>query len=331
MNLIKRNSRKKDPIDIGSIANGNTLFALDLYKKLSVITEGNIFFSPYSISVALAMTYAGACGKTQSQMVNALHFPQDQEQLQAAFAQLRLKIEEVAKKGCVQLKSANALWPMVGFDLEKEYVTLIKKSYGVQITSIDYKDEETARKTINTWVEEQTASKIKDLIGTDVLDSLTRLVLVNAIYFKGEWKNGFELNDTKELPFWVSPSEEIQLPIMTQVHTFKYGEAEDLQILELPYFGEEVSMVILLPNKSIGLAKLEELLNDENLNKWLQNLTETEVKVFVPRFEMNFPFRLDETLKSLGMLDAFSDNADFSAMERSKGLYIGAVLHKAYV
>jgi serpin B len=201
----------------------------------------------------------------------------------------------------------------------------------VRITQIDYGDEEAARHTINSWVEERTESRIKDLIAPGVLDRWTLLVLVNAIYFKGEWTSQFDGNLTGEAPFWVASDSQVQVSMMTQKHDFRVGEVDGLQILELPYAGDDLSMIVLLPKEMDGLAKLEGSLTVENLDGWTKVLTKTEVEVSLPRFELSFPFRLDDTLKSMGMLDAFSDQADFSGMDGTRELSIGAVLHKAFV
>ena len=198
------------------------------------------------------------------------------------------------------------------------------------ITSVDYGNAEAACHTINTWVEERTESKIKDLIPSRILDGLTRLVLVNAIYFKGNWASQFDQSLTNDVPFWVTSDKQVQVPMMTQKHEFRYGEGNGLQILELPYAGDDFSMIVLLPREIGGLVKLEESLTVENLGRWVRNLWETEVVVFLPRFEITFPFRLDDTLKSMGMVDAFSGKADFSGMDKEP-LFISAVLHKAFV
>jgi serpin B len=330
MQPAKQNVHNNDLSGIETAVQGNTQFALDLYQKLRT-TKGNLFFSPYSISTALAMTFAGARGDTQAQMAQALHFPLDQEQLHPAFAQLGEKLAEVGKKGHSQLSIANSLWPRTGYKLLKEFLTLAKKSYGVRITPVDYSDEETARQTINTWVEDRTTGKIKDMIPAGVLGSLTRLVLVNAIYFKGEWASQFKPHNTNEAPFFVAPDSQVQVPMMMQKHEFNYREDEGLQILELPYTGNDLSMILLLPGEPDGLANLEEKLAAKNLNLWIENLEKTEVQVFLPRFAPTFPFRLDDTLKSMGMVDAFSDQADFSGMDGARTLFIGAILHKAFV
>jgi len=234
------------------------------------------------------------------------------------------------EKGNILLKFANALWPQVGYSFLEEFLSLIEEYYGVSITPVDYSDPETARRKINAWVEEKTQEMIKELIPPGLLDPLTSLVLINAVYFKGNWANQFNQSLTRDAPFLVTHDEQIQVPMMTQKHEFGYGESAGLQVLELPYSGDNLSMTVLLPTETDGLAKLEESLTAGNLGKWIRNLRETEVVVFLPRFEVTFPFRLDDILKSMGMVDAFSNKADFSGMDK-KSLIISAVLHKAFV
>jgi len=327
--LFKPGVQDKDYSSVETIVQGNTEFALDLYQKLRAV-EGNLFFSPYSISTALAMTYAGARGNTAVQMAQALHFLLDQEQLHPTFALLEAKLGDMGRKGYIQLKVANALWPQKGFSLLEAFLALTKQYYGVLITPVDYGDAETARCTINAWIEERTESKIQDMIPPDILDALTRLVLVNAIYFKGNWASQFAQSLTSGAPFWVTPDEQVRVPMMSQVYGFRYGEGDGLQVLELPYAGDDLSMVVLLPREIDGLADLEESLTEKNLGRWTRRLWPSKVQVFLPRFEIAFPLRLDDTLKSMGMVDAFGD-ADFSGMDGTRLLYIAAVLHKAFV
>ena len=330
MKLFKHAARETGQVDLNETVQGNTQFSLDLYQQLRKL-EGNLFFSPYSISTALGLTYAGARSDTQAQMAQALHFPSDQAQLHPAFALLAAKLAKVGRKGHVQLSLANALWPRQGAKFLKSFLTIAKKYYGVQITPVDFSEEEKARLMINGWVEERTGNKIKGLISPGVLDRATRLVLVNAIYFKGNWASQFDPDLTSQSPFNSAPGNQVQVQMMNRKHTFRYTESDALQVLELPYGGGALSMLVLLPREMDGLAKLEDLLNLKNLQKWTAGLQEVEVQVFLPRFELNFPFRLDDALKSLGMLDAFSGQADFSGMDGSRELYIGAVLHKAFV
>ena len=313
------------------IVSGNTEFALELYRALGT-TSGNLFSSPYSISTALAMTYAGARGNTATQMARALHFLLEQEMLHSSFAALQARLNQLESTHDIQLKIANTLFPHKRYAFLEEFLTLTKQFYGARITPLDYANPEAARQTINTWVEDKTESKIKDLIPPRILDDLTRLVLVNAIYFKGNWANPFYENITSEAPFWIASDRHVDARMMSQKDTFKYFEDANLQVLELPYIGNDLSMLILLPREIGGLEKLETRLTRETLDRWINNLRMREVIVCLPRFEMTFPFRLDDTLQTLGLVDAFDMNkANFSGMDGSRELYIGAVLHKAFV
>ncbi len=330
MDLIFENRSGENLTEPNLLVAGNTKFALDLYQQLRAI-EGNLFFSPYSISAALAMTLAGAEGDTRKQMVQALCFPSAEEELHAEFAALNARLEDIQAGSPNRLLIANSLWPQKGYKLQKTFRNLVKKHYGVKIKTLDFADSDNARTAINEWVEDKTESKIKDLIAQGVLNHLTRLVLANAIYFKGTWQDEFNPRMTSEEAFYPAPGEEVQVPMMHQKHSFHYAENETLQVLGLPYAGKKLSMVILLPKERDGLNRLEALLTAAQLQEWTGNLEETEVKVTLPRFSISFPFRLDDTLKLLGMMDAFNENADFSGMQADNEIRIGAVLHKAFV
>ena len=322
-----------DGSEIEAVVDGNTAFALDLYSRLKD-EDGNLFFSPYSISVALAMTYAGARENTAQQMSQTLRFSLDPQRLHPAFGKLEERLEALQEEGNVQLEIANSLWPHKSYPILEEYIGLVKKYYGVKITPLDYAANiEAARRIINEWVEEKTKDKIKDMIGPGVLDALTRLVLVNAIYFKGNWADQFEEELTKDAPFHPLSGESIEVPMMKQQETFGYAEHEDLQILQMPYAGDEMSMLVLLPKNMDGLADLQSVFNEESLEEWLRSIRKKEVLVFLPKFKVTSQFRLDETLASMGMPDAFSpEKADLSGIDgEPHRLYIGAVIHKAFV
>lgn len=312
-----------------AVVDGNTAFALDLYRELKG-EEGNLFFSPYSISTALAMTYAGARGETERQMAQTLHFTLGQDWLHPAFASLETGLQAVQQPGELQLRVANSLWPQIDYPFLEAYLSLVAEHYGVLITPVDYRQTEAARTRINTWVEEKTEKKIEDLIPPGMLDALTTLVLVNAIYFKGNWANQFDPASTAGAPFWVTPDEPIQVPMMTQEKEFRYAEWEGLQILELPYVGNYLSMVVILPEEVGGLAALENALTVENLDRWTGRLWQREVVVFLPRFGMSWGFELSRTLIAMGMGAAFG-GADFSGMDGTTSLFIDKVLHKAFV
>ena len=320
--------------DLGPLVRGNTAFALDLYAQLRT-QGGNLFLSPHSISSALAMTYAGARENTAAEMEKALHFTEGQAGTPPAFAALQARLAEIEKKGHLQLAVANSLWPQQDYPFLPEYLDGVKAAYGSVIAPQDFKsDTEGARRTINRWVEEKTRDKIQDLIAPGGLDPLTRLVLVNAIYFKGSWASPFDPAQTEEGAFWVSPAAEVRVPLMAKMQRLPYAEFEDVQVAQLPYAGGELSMLVVLPREKDGLAALEARLAPERLAEWRAGLAEREVRVFLPKFKLTWgAVKLNEALKALGMVDAFSDTqADFSGMDgQLRWLYIGAVLHKAFV
>ena len=317
--------------EVKSLVQGNTAFALDVYAKLKA-EKGNLFFSPYSISGALAMTCAGARGNTAAQMEQSLHFTLGQARLHPAFAALLLEQNSPPPKGKkrgYQLSVANALWGQKGYGFLPEFLSLTRAHYGAGLNEVDFLGAtEAARVTINAWVERQTQEKIKDLLQPGVLDENTRLVLTNAIYFKGAWACPFEKEATAEAPFQLSPTEKVNVPLMNQTAPFKYFEAAGLQVLELPYAENELSMVIFLPS---DLQAFESSFTPRNLQGWLARLKPCdEVAVSIPKFKATQEFRLNAVLKALGMSDAFSGAADFSGMNGKKDLCIAAVVQKAF-
>lgn len=318
-------------VDTRDVVEGNNAFALDLYAKLKT-KQGNLFLSPYSISTALAMTFAGARGDSEKQMTAVLHFIPDNNQLHPSFGSLRAQLNAIQGKGDVELHVANALWMQDDYAFLKSFLDCIEKNYDAVMNRVNFRGaSEAVRIKINRWVEEKTKDKIKDLIKPGVLDSLTRLVLTNAIYFKGNWASQFETSKTKQDTFWLDSSKSIEVSLMAQKADFRYVETESLQILELPYTGNELSMIVLLPREIGGLDALETSLTVENLTNWLNLLKKREIRVFLPKFKMRSQFSLSQTLASMGMPDVFTSKADFSGMTDNKNLYISAVIHQAFV
>lgn len=324
---------------VQTLVKGNTAFALDLYAQLKdekgiPPQGGNLFFSPYSISTALAMTYAGARENTAKQMAEVFHFTGEPESLCQAFADLEALLKAIQEKEHILLSIANALWAQAGYPFLQEFLDLVIQHYKAKLSHANFAEHEAVRQKINAWVEQQTNEKIKELIPQGVLDELTRLVLVNAIYFKGNWASQFDKNNTSNAEFWVTSDITVDVPMMTQEREFKYADIPDkhLQILELPYEGEDLSMVILLPAEKDGLAELEQLLSMENLDGWFESLWQQKVMVYIPKFKLSSGLILGETLSAMGMPDAFSEmSADFSGMGSSRDLHISAVFHKAFV
>ena len=336
----KKSKPEKPPTDQKMLVSGNTEFALDLYHQLQNEfgqegEEYNLFFSPYSISTALAMTYGGARGETEKQMADVLHYNLGQDRLHSTFGKLQQDLDTEEKDKGYQLHVANALWGQKDYKFLEEYLQLTQKYYGAGLKQVDFVNErEKARNTINIWVENKTNNKIKNLIPKGILTGLTRLVLTNAIYFKGDWASKFKEENTKEEFFYTKPDRKIKVPLMHQTEEFRYGQTEELQILELPYKGEQLSMVIVLPKERNGLGRLEKQLKPDNLKDWQKTLRKRKVEVYLPKFTLTSTFSLSKTLAKMGMPYAFdipARSADFSGMDGSKELFISAVLHKAFV
>lgn len=315
-----------------SIVHSNSSFALDLYGKLKN-EQSNLFFSPWSISTVLAMTYAGARGDTGKEMSQVLQFNLDAEEIPPTFAKLIGELNGVRNKGNIQLSIANALWTDKNLKLLSSFVELARNNYHAEINYADFGGEpERARSQINNWVESQTNSKIKDLIKPGMLDSMTSLLLINAIYFKGNWTIRFEESNTRESDFWIDPGASVKVPMMTRLDHYKYMESDSIQMLEFSYKGNDLSMVVILPKSKNGLSTVEASFNMENLSSWLSGLKMHKVEVFLPKFKITGEFDLDDTLSSLGMPDAFNrKTADFSGIGGTKNLFISSAIHNAYV
>ncbi|MGE5607243.1 MAG: serpin family protein, partial [Bacteroidota bacterium] len=291
-----------DQDDWSAVVKGNNDFAFDLYR-VTASEKGNLFFSPYSVSSALAMTYAGARGETAKQMEKTLHFDLAANKLNPGFAGLMQKFNAPGKS--YQLSVANALWGQEGTKFYPEFVEITQKYYDAGFKQVDYKNKtEQARQTINNWVETKTNHKIKELIKPKILNKLTRLVLTNAIYFKGRWEFRFKPNSTIKAPFYITNEEKNDIPLMYQLGKFKYAETDELQILELPYSGGEVAMDILLPKPKSDLVSLESRLQSANFQSWLDQISAKQVEVFLPRFKLEKELMLGDYLKNLGMKDA---------------------------
>ncbi len=319
--------------DAQILVKGNNQFAFDLYGKLRA-QPGNLFFSPFSISTALGMTYAGSRGQTAEEMAKTLHFTLDRPQLYGGFAQLVTQFRgQHNEDRPYQLDVANALWGQEGYHFLPPFVDICRKDFGAAVKEVDFqKQSEQARQTINAWVEKQTHDKIKDLLAPGVLDESTRLVLTNAIYFKSHWEHTFSEMATRKEVFHVSAEQKADdVPLMHQKRNFDYFENGALQALELPYQGHDLSMTVLLPKQVEGLAELENALTPASLAEIQNKLRPFEVDVSLPRFKVTSEFTLNRTLADMGMSLAFSQSADFSGMSERDKLYLSAAVHKAYV
>ena len=327
-----RQARRAVSGDVKTLAAGGNAFALNLYAQVREPGK-NLFFSPFSISTALAMTHAGARGETAAQMAEVLHFDLPPEKLHGACKALIEDLNARQRRGAYELVVANALWGQEGYAFLQEFLGLTREAYGAGLRELDFQaDPEAARQVINKWVEEKTREKIKDLIAQGVLKRETRLVLTNAIYFLGTWASKFRKEDTQEAPFTLADGTKVNVPLMFQSDRFPYMEGDGFQALQMPYRGGDLSMLLLLPRAVDGIPAMEEKLTQENLDEWLGRLARKEGRVWVPRFRMTCTFTLNDALKQMGMADLFSgDKADLSGMNGRRDLFVSTVVHKAFV
>jgi serpin B len=326
--------------------NANTAFAVDLYQKLKG-QPGNLFFSPYSISSALAMTYAGARGQTESEMAKVLHFDPGKTNVHAGFRALTDRINDLQRINRIKLLTANSLWYQQDYRFMDTFMNLVQRDYHAEVRPVDFaKAPDAAASDINSWVDRKTAGKIQNIIGDGGLDPMTRLVLCNAIYFKGKWKTPFNPSDTQPYPFYVTSNETVTVPMMSLHDYFKIARSEDnrAELLETPYAGGDLSMIIIMPggservepdDPSQSLSMLEEKFTAANLNLWLRQLDQAQagrMEIMIPRFTTTQSFNLSGQLESLGMPSAFNPGqADFSGMDETTNLFISDVFHKAFV
>lgn len=316
--------------DVEDVVEAETRFALDLYARLGDGAE-NVFYAPMSVFTALAMTSAGARGSTAEEMSRVLHV-EGGPAWHAAMGRLQTRIGDAAGKGVIRLSSANALWMQQDFDFLDAFKELVRSHYRAELQRVNFRSSpDNARRAINAWVAEQTESKIEDLLQPGGVRNSTRLVLVNAVYFKGNWAIPFPRQATREGVFRTGPDTQVRVPMMRKRSRFRYAEVDGIQLLDLPYEGGELSMLILLPRGVDGLAAMEADLSAEGLAFWMDQLRQQQVDVTMPVFTCRSRFSLADTLSAMGMPEAFSGRANFSGMTGARDLFIGAVEHEAFV
>ncbi|MHC9542542.1 MAG: serpin family protein [Vulcanimicrobiota bacterium] len=306
-------------------------FAMDLYEKLSPGND-NVFFSPYSISTALAMTYLGARGKTADEMAAVLHFTLPPAEMHNALGSLVKELNARGKDGSFQLVVANRLWGQTGYKFLQSYIKDAENYYGSGLTELEFaKEAEKSRRIINTWIEKQTAGRIKNLIPSGLIDSTTVLVLTNAIYFKSEWGTQFDKNKTHKEPFFITKSKSVDIDLMNKQLDCLYFKNDEVAVAEIPYKKGELSMLILLPVKKDGLKNLESTLTTQRLKEFTAGLKLSKVNVSMPKFKVTGSLlKLKPILMTLGMNAPFA-RADFSGIDGTTQLFISDVLHKAFV
>ncbi|XP_063062261.1 leukocyte elastase inhibitor-like [Engraulis encrasicolus] len=326
---------------MASMAAANTNFSLELYKKIAASNKtGNVFFSPFSISSALAMVYLGAKGNTSTQMHAVLSLDKAEGDVHVGFNKL---LAEFRPKACdpYVLSMANRLYGEQSYQFVEKFLADTKLYYLTELEPIDFKaNAEAARVKINKWVEGETQEKIKDLLAKGTVNRATQLVLVSAIYFIACWESQFRRADTKEVPFRLNKKETRPVQMMHQMEHFPFTRIPDVncKILELPYKGKDLSMLVMLPNEmedgTTGLEKLEQALTYDNFINWTKPhmMNTVKVNVGLPKFKLEETYDLKKTLVSMGMADAFDPNkCDFSGMSPDQELVLSEVVHKSFV
>ena len=325
--------------DTRTAAANNNRFALQLYSQLAG-EEGNLFLCSYSIRTALAMTCAGARGRTAEEMRRVLCFGERDEALQRRLGRLAAELAAADDDADCELAFANSLWGQVGLPIRPQFLDLLRESHAASYNEVDYATaSEEARRAINGWVADRTRGRIDELREEGDLDGEVILTLVNAVYFNGAWPIRFAEENTRPRPFFVPPREgegtemrRIDVPTMFQTKELRYLRQKGLSIVELPYAGDRLSMVILLPGDHDGLPHLEAALTPELLNERLSKLQPTETTLYLPKFSLSSRFELKETLQALGMVDAFGKGADFTGMvENDREIFIDEVIPAATV
>lgn len=339
--LSRESAPQADLADKHELAAGNNAFALGLYQAVKGESE-NVFFSPYSISLALAMTYAGANGETERQMAETLHFNLPEDRLHPAFNALDQELASRKDSGSGQgadgkgfrFNIVNDLWGQKDYQFQAAFLDTLAKNYGAGLRLLDFSSQpEAARQNINKYIAEKTEDRIKDLIPEGAIDPLTRLVLTNAIYFNAAWQSPFEKSLTKDAPFTKLDGSTVNVPMMEMpsYESMAYADGEGYTAVAMPYENPSLSMLILLPDEG-SFEAFEGSLDAARLESILAETQFTSVRVKMPKFKIEGQFELGDTLTGLGMTDAFDpDLADFSGMNGKRDLYIGSVIHKSFV
>jgi serpin B len=317
--------------DVLQLVNGNNQFAVGIYSQIAANANNgdNLLVSPFSISAALTMTYAGAGGNTARQMASVLGFSLPPDRLHAAFGQLIGDL--TAPNEPYQLSIANRLFGQAGFQFQQPFLDITSNDYGAPLEQLDFiHNADGARNTINQWVEQQTNNKIQNLLPSGSVTRDTRLVLTNAIYFNGKWASQFDKQMTAPQAFYRSNNTTVQVPTMHQSGLYRYASMAGFQMLEMPYAGNDVSMVVMLPTNGNGLANLESSFTPQLWSSSLAALHLALVDLAFPKFTFDSSFKLASVLEAMGMTDAFSGSADFTKIGNG-GLALSDVIHKAFI
>ena len=334
---------------VNDIANANNKFAINLYSEINKDSNENIFFSPWSISTAFAMAYEGAREETANEIQSVFHFPTDDNSRRSSYANMLNTLNKASGK--YKLSTANAIWLQEDYPFLKDYKDTISRYYLGDIKNLDFVNNPSgASSNINNWVSKNTNNKITNIVSPNMFNEMSRAVLTNAIYFKGKWEHQFDKDDTKPEDFTLESGSKIKVPMMRLTDDeldFNYVETDGVQILEMSYQGDKISMLVLLPRTEItnsrfereeiqpqlsNMTQLESILTEEKLQEWRNKLKPETVYIYMPKYTFETSYFLSDYLKSMGMNLPFTwPGADFSGMDGTDLLYIDKVLHKAYI
>lgn len=336
---------------VQDVANSNNQFAINLYKEINEPGE-NVFFSPWSISSAVVMVYEGAEGDTAKEIEKVFYFPEDDLTRRSAYAKTLNNLNKAGGK--YEMSVANAIWLQEDYPFLQEYKDTVSTYYLGEVKNLDFvNDPSGASSEINKWVSKNTQNKIKKIVNPGMFDIRSRAVLTNAIYFKGKWVNKFDKDDTKDEDFTLGSKSKVKVPLMRlkdKELKFNYTETDGVQILEMPYQGDKISMLVMLPRleldpryeqmyqmrgeepKTATLADLEYMLSTEKLEEWRSNMKSETVYIYMPKYTFETTYSLSDHLKAMGMNTSFTwPEADFSGMDGTQDLYISDAIHKAYI
>lgn len=323
-----------DSKEVTTLVEDNNRFAFKIYDQIRTNQKGNLIFSPYGLSSILTMTSAGAAGETRQQMNRALGHRLDDDGVHPAYARLTRRFNgDGSDRGRdYQLNVANALWGQQGISLQGAFQSLLRSAYGADMKLLNFRqDPEASREEINRWAGQQTQERIKELLGPGTIDARTRLVLTNAVYFKGRWASQFDKKETADADFSLTETQKIKAPLMHRTGTFGYAAGDGYQMLELPYAGDGLAMVVVLPDGGAGSPDFDKGFTDKMVSAGLGRMREQKIELFLPRFKSEMGMDLTQALKQMGMALAFSEGADFSGIDGKRDLLISEVVHKAYV
>jgi len=313
------------------VAEANNRFSIDLFQMLSAKESGNVFFSPISITTAMGMTSVGAAEETQRQIETVFYFPHNDSNLHASLGKIQNNLSNLSANG-IEVRMVNKLWAEKTYKINKSFLKRLSKDYSSKVDLVDFVNQpDNTRETINREISKQTNNKITDLLPSGSINPLVRLVLTNAIYFKGDWKVQFEQKKTKDANFFTAAEKKVSCKMMSLNGNFMFAEGSDYQALELPYKGENLTMLIILPNEGVSIDAFQKKVSYAFFDDVVKNLSKDELLVMLPRFKSTTSYQLKPVLSEMGMPVAFTNNANFSNISPKNDLKIYDVYHNAFV